>query len=402
MVEFKLKLVKFTRDAMIYVEGSKNSGNFYIIKSGKVKITRNLEVVDDPSLNMLKEGDYFGVVACMSKRPRLETATALTDTTLISVQYEQFEELIRKNNSVALKILKLYSQKLRSFDNAITRISLKKPISSNPEALFDIGVHFYNEQEYKQARYAFTQYTKFCPNSGNSPKAFEYLEKLKTKLPQAQYFTQQTPLVRKYFDQSILFCEHEPGDDVFIIQQGKIKIIKISGENEILLAVLNPGDILGEMSLIENQPRSATAVAFGDVVTLVINKQNFMIMVKNQPQIVMKIINLLSERIWIAYRQLENTAIPDPFGRAADILLIQLEKMRIECAPRKAYRFDFGTDELVDMLGLDKEKGLEAVRKLLENSNFKVQEGKVMVMDTDTLFKMVEGYRKKIRQDSLG
>lgn len=401
MSEFKLKLEKFNKGSMIYVEGSKNVDNFYIIKSGKVKITRNIEITDDQSQIYLKEGDYFGVVSCMSKRPRLESVTALSDVLLISVRYEQFEELIRRNNTVALKILKLYSQRLRTFDDAIARITLKKPVTSDPEALFNIGLYYYNQGELKQARYAFTKFTKYCPKSVNIEKAYQYLNELNEKLKDLKEYIQETPLLRHYFDKSILFCEHEPGEDVFIIQEGKIKITKIVGDQEVLLAVLNPGDILGEMALIENRPRSATAIAFGDTKTLVINKQNFMIMVQNKPQIVMKIIYLLSERIWIAYRQLENTAIPDPFGRLVDILLIQLEKKRVEIAPRKSYQFDFGPDELLRMAGLEKDRGYEHLRKLLEDSNFKLEDGKIVVVDTDVLVKQVESYRKKIKQEPI-
>ncbi len=401
MNEFKLKLEKFRKGAMIYVEGSKNIDNFYIIKSGKVKITRNIEITDDQSQIYLKEGDYFGVISCMSKRPRLETVTALTDVILISVRYDQFEELIRRNNTVALKILKLYSKRLRTFDDAIARITLKKPVTSNLEALYNIGLYYYNQQEYKQARYAFTKFTKYCSNSSNISKAYQYLEEINKKLKGIKEYIQLTPLVRHYYDKSILFCEHEHGEDVFIIQDGKVKITKIVGDKEVLLAVLNPGDILGEMALIEDRPRSATAIAFGDVKTLVINKQNFMIMVQNKPQIVMKIIFLLSERIWIAYRQLENTAIPDPYGRLVDILLIQIEKKRVEIAPHKSYQFDFGPDELMTMAGLEKDKGYPLVRQLLDDPTFRLEGGKIVVVDTNGLYKMVESYRKKIKRETI-
>ncbi len=401
MSEFKLKLEKFKKGAIIYVEGSKNVDNFYILKSGQVKISRNIEITDDPSQIYLKEGDYFGVISCMGKRPRLETATAMTNLLLISVQYEQFEELIRRNNKVALKIIKLYSKRLRIFDDAITRITLKKPVPSDPEELFNIGLYYNKKQEFKQARYAFTKFTKYCPNSPNTPTAYKYLEELNQKLEDVKEYIQDTPLLRNYFDKSILFCEHEPGDDVFIIQEGKIKITKVVGDNEVLLAVLNPGDILGEMALIENRPRSATAIAFGDAKTLVINKQNFMVMVQNRPQIVMKIIYLLSERIWVAYRQIENTAIPDKFGRLADILLTQIEKKRAEIGQRKPYQFDFGIDELLTMAGMDKESGYEYARKLLEDPNFKLEDGKIVVVDTAGLYNMVESFRKKINKESI-
>ena len=48
----------------------------------------------------------------------------------------------------------------------------------------------------------------------------------------------------------------------YIIQKGQVKITKVVNDNEVMLAVLNPGDIFGEMAILENKPGSASAVAF--------------------------------------------------------------------------------------------------------------------------------------------
>jgi len=398
MANLKLKVFKANKDAIIYVEGSPNSNNFLIIKNGKAKIIREIEVVDNPNENILKSGDYFGVVSCMSRRPRLETVRALEETYLISVEYDQFLELIRQNKTVALKILKLYSKKLRYFDDAITRLSLKKPISSNPENLFIIGNYYYNHVEYREARYAFEKFLQYCPNSPNVPKAQELLNEIKPQVGDTPDYTQLTPLIRQYENKAILFCENEPGDNVFVIQEGKIKVTKIVGDQEVLLAVLNPGDIVGEMALIENKPRSATAIAMGKTKVLAINKDNFQVMVENQPQMTLKIIQLLSERIWVAYRQLENLAIPDEYGRILDLLLIQIQKKRIPIEPRKSFEFDLTADEIISMAGFDKNKGAQLIGRLLEDNNFKMENGRIVVVDIDVLEKHVEMYRKKIKK----
>ncbi|MBU1077386.1 MAG: cyclic nucleotide-binding domain-containing protein [Spirochaetes bacterium] len=399
MPELKLKVFNANKDAFVFVESSENSNNFFIIKKGKARIIREVEVTDRPEENMLSDGDYFGVVSCMGKRPRLEAVQTITDCQLISVEHEQFIDLIKKNKAVALKILKLYSKKLRAFDDAITRQSLKKPLSSNPENLFQVGLYYYNNKEFEQAAYAFEHFNKCCPHSTNVQKAYQYLSELKPKTPDYKEYEQMSALVRMYKDKRILFCENEPGGDVFIIQEGKIKITKIVGDQEVLLAVLNPGDIVGEMALIENKPRSANAIAFGDLKVLAINQANFQEMVGNQPQITLKIIQLLSERIWVAYRQLENLAIPDEFGRILDILLIQIQKRRVGIERRKSIEFDFGEDELLNMAGFDKDKGNLHIKKLLEDPNFKLVSGKITVEDVDILNNQVEHYRKKIKKD---
>ncbi len=399
MPELKLKVFRANKDAFVYVEGSETAHNFYIIKQGKAKIIREIEVTSNPEENLLSDGDYFGVVSCMGKRPRLEAVRTNVDSLLISIEHDQFVELIKKNRTVALKILKLYSKKLRTFDDAITRVSLKKPISSNPENLYDIGVYYYNGKMFEQAKYALERFNKACPHSVNIQKAYQFLNEIKPQLPDYKEYEQVTALVRKYIDKKILFCENEPGGDVFIIQEGKIKITKIVGDQEILLAVLNPGDIVGEMALIENKPRSANAIAFGELKVLAINQTNFQEMVGNQPQITLKIIQLLSERIWVAYRQLENLAIPDEYGRILDLLLIQIQKKRVVIKPRTSFEFEFGDDELLNMAGFDKEKGYVHISKLLEDPSIKLADGRIIVEDIDKLYNQVEVFRKKIKKD---
>jgi len=160
------------------------------------------------------------------------------------------------------------------------------------------------------------------------------------------------------------------------------------------LAVLKPGDIFGEMAILENKPRSATAISFGDSELLAVSKKNFEVMVKNNPMLGTKLITLLSERIWKAYRQLANILISDPLGRMYDMLLTVVEENRVLIAHNAQYTFDFGPDELIKMVGLPMDKGNLLIQKLFENKKFKLIDGKIVVTDLEELQKQVEFYKK--------
>ncbi len=127
----------------------------------------------------------------------------------------------------------------------------------------------------------------------------------------------------------MIFSENEPGTELYIIQRGVVKITKIVEDNEVLLAMLKTGDIFGEMALLENKPRSASAIANEDCSLMAVNKANFERMVQSQPQLITRLTTLLAERLWFIYKQLANTLIQDPLGRLYDALLLQLEKNRI-------------------------------------------------------------------------
>lgn len=77
----QLSFVNFKRDSYIIVEGKQNADRFFIIRSGKVRLFKEVEVVEEEGGNILGPGDFFGVVSTMSSHSQIETAQALTDCT---------------------------------------------------------------------------------------------------------------------------------------------------------------------------------------------------------------------------------------------------------------------------------------------------------------------------------
>jgi CRP-like cAMP-binding protein len=205
---------------------------------------------------------------------------------------------------------------------------------------------------------------------------------------------------RVYPKDSMIFSEGEPGEELFIIQKGSVKIAKIVDNNEVLLAVLKSGDIFGEMALLESKPRAACAVAYEECQLMAVNRANFERMVSSQPQIVARLTTLLAERIWFIYKQLANTLITDPIGRMYDALLIQLEKSRVAVS-NSPYTFDFGPKELVNMVGIPQNEGVLVLRKLMENKKIQTvkdkDKDKIHSMDVSDIVKQTEFYRKMQR-----
>jgi len=393
MAATQFKVENYMANSFIMVEGKKNASNFYIIRSGKVKISKENPVLSEEPYTILGPGDFFGVVSCMAGHARLDTAVALENVSLISVEKDMFGLLIQKNPAVAMKIIRFFSRKLRQFDSAITNLSLKTSGEEDPEHLFNIGEYYLKKRIFNHAIYAYQKYIQHCPSGYNRDKSIERLKTLKAplKFPDMPY---RAGMNRKYPDNTMLFSESEPGDELFIIQDGKVKITKIVDE-EILLAVLKAGDIFGEMALLDNKPRSASAISYGDVSVLAINKSNFEGMVQAQPQLATRLIQLLSERTWTAYRQLENLMIRNPLGRIYDTLLIQIEKQKIAIEFKKPHNFEFGSKELINMVGLSPVEGESLIVKLLEDKHIMLQEGKIISTDLAELEKTVLFFKKQ-------
>jgi CRP-like cAMP-binding protein len=390
----QLTFVNFKKDSYIIVEGKQNADRFFIIRSGKVRITKEVQVVEEEGGDILNPGDFFGVVSTMSNHSHIETAQAITDCTLISVAREQYGFLIEKNTPVAMKIIMAFSKRMRYLDEALTRLTLKNTAEGDPSHLFRVAEYYARQSQYNQAFFAYYQYLKHCPNGQHVAIAKERLGKIKP-YSKAVYLDGSTEEFNRFYPKdTMIMSEGMPGSELYIIQKGSVKITKIVDNNEVLLAVLKTGDIFGEMALLENKPRSANAVAFEDAYLLAVNKANFERMVQTQPQIVVRLTTLLSERIWFIYKQLANTLLSDPVGRMYDALLMQLEKNRVPLKSGATYTFEFGPKELVSMVGLPVNEGTLVVHKLLENSKIRLADNKLLVMDVTEIEKQTEYYRK--------
>lgn len=80
---------------------------------------------------------------------------------------------------------------------------------------------------------------------------------------------------RKFSAGEVIFNEGEAGDEAFMIVSGAVEISLTSGDKEIVLATLERGQIIGEMALIDNQPRMATAKALKDTTLTIIPQEVF-------------------------------------------------------------------------------------------------------------------------------
>jgi len=394
----QLAFVNFTKDAYIIVEGKRNADRFFIIRTGKVRLSKEVQIVAEEQGDVLGPGDFFGVVSTMSGHSHIETAQALTDVTLISVQRDQFSQLIQNNAPIAMKIILQFSKRMRYLDEALTRLTLKNIASDeNLEHLFNIGEYYSKLNQYDQAFYAYHKYTKHCPQGKNVQPAVERMKKIGPYVKNPPKNFKPGENVRSYPKDGIIFCEGEPGDELFIIQKGSVKIVKITDDNEILLAVLKSGDIFGEMALLESKPRAATIIAYEDSQLMAVNRENFQQMISSQPQLIARLTTLLAERIWLIYKQLANTQIDDPLGRMYDMLQIQIDKKKIDVNSITNFSFDFGIKELSNMVGLSPADGSLIGKKLLENRAFQILSDKIFVKDIREIAKQI-AYFKKMQQ----
>ncbi len=131
---------------------------------------------------------------------------------------------------------------------------------------------------------------------------------------------------KQYNTGEIIFCEFEPGNSFYLIQTGRVKISKVVKDKEKTMDILGVGDIFGEMAILEEQPRSATATAIEPVTVLHFDRDNFVSMMMSQPQLAFKLLVVFSKRIYDAKRRLMILLLDDIQSKISDVFLMLAEK----------------------------------------------------------------------------
>jgi len=183
---------------------------------------------------------------------------------------------------------------------------------------------------------------------------------------------------------TVLFREGEPGKEMYVLQSGRVAISKKVRDVEKVLAILGPGEFFGEMAIISNKPRNATATVEDAARLLVIDPRTFESMIRGNSEIAVRMIKKLAERLSDADAQIENLLLSDPNSRVVHHLLHLCQtRGRPE---EEGIEIDFPVRDLPRELGV----GEPAIRYLmhrLERSGLvDVQGDRVTVRDTARLF----------------
>ena len=386
----QLSFVNFRKDSYILVEGKKDNDRFYIIKSGKVRCFKS----NDPmniSVKELTVGDFIGVIPCMSSHNQIENAVAVTDVVCISVRKDQYPELIEKNTPVALKIIKTFANRMRALNETLTQLAFKNVSLETTEHIFEVAEYYDLARKYDIAAYAYYRYLKECPQGINFDAAKKRLSSLKNST-NAVHFEPTSDLTRFYPKGTMIFSESQNGPDMFVIQEGQVSISKVVDGKEVVLAVLSRGDMFGEMALLENKLRSASAIAHEDCKLMVINRLNFDQMVCSQPQLIARLTTTLSERMWATYRQLDNTNLKDSYQKLIDMLSLQIEKIHKYSG---SYKTELTIEDLVNMCAIPKNQQASVKFQFYENAPVKFIENKIFIPDCLEILKQAAIYRKQ-------
>ena len=184
---------------------------------------------------------------------------------------------------------------------------------------------------------------------------------------------------RSYPRGRTIVSEGEPSQSMYILLAGRAKVQRSDSEGkEVILAVLGSGEFFGEMSLIDDAPRSASVVTLETCEFMAVSKDAFKAMLQQSPEVSMALMRGLVRRLREADQKIETLALLDVYGRVARVLLdfseiIDGERVVKNKLPRQ---------EIAKMIGASREM-VSRVMKGLELDGFivPIPEGRLVLRE---------------------
>jgi CRP/FNR family cyclic AMP-dependent transcriptional regulator len=167
---------------------------------------------------------------------------------------------------------------------------------------------------------------------------------------------------RRVFDagRNVLTME-QPGEAVYIILYGTVKIHIEQSERDVILSILGAGDLLGEMSLIDSVGRSASAVTLEDSLMLWMDKITFNYILDNFTPVARNLVRILSARVRLSDQLIQALATLDVNGRVARQLLAFAEKYGHQKNGATQIRIVLRQGDIADLVGASRKRVNQAM-----------------------------------------
>lgn len=179
-----------------------------------------------------------------------------------------------------------------------------------------------------------------------------------------------------------IYVEGSEADDCFLLQEGRVRLVKKIRSTERSLTVLKPGDLFGEDALLQRTHRTASALALTDCSVLALDRATFGVLLSSNPEVGSRLVEQLVRRLRNAEEQLENAMLRDQPSRVVNTLL----RLTAGVEPESdGYVLQVSPLELSSRVGLDVDAVKKSVQQLRDGGYLRIVEEKIILPDLDAL-----------------
>ena len=184
----------------------------------------------------------------------------------------------------------------------------------------------------------------------------------------------------------ILFSEGEPGEKLYLIESGKIKLSHTASDGrESIIAVLGAGEMLGELSLFDPGPRTATAIAVTNTKVVSLSHEALLPWLVGRPDLAVSLLAALARRLRRTNEALADLVFSDVPGRVAKALLELGAKFGEESPDGLVVHHELTQEELAQLVGASRETVNKALADFSQRGWVRIEQRSVTLLDVDRL-----------------
>lgn len=190
-------------------------------------------------------------------------------------------------------------------------------------------------------------------------------------------------MIRDHYPKgTIIFLESDEGDSLFIIQNGRVKISRISEDGgEVILAILKDGDFFGEMSILDGQLRSANVMAIEDSDILALRREEFMKLLIHHPEISIQLLKELAHRIRQSDSQIKSLSLLDASSRVAAAIVQLAEETGV--ISKKSVKVSYlpSQQDLANIAGTSRETISRTLNQFIKEGLISREKNDIIIED---------------------
>ena len=193
-------------------------------------------------------------------------------------------------------------------------------------------------------------------------------------------YISQKMIARHYETGKFIFLEDSEGEQCFFVVQGSVKVTRLSKDGrEVILAMLNEGEFFGEMALLDGESRSANVIALEETEVLTLNREDFLVVLHDYPQIAIQLLKEMAHRLRKSDRQIASLSLSDAEKRIALCIIRFADEQGVirrgqVSIPRVPIQQD-----IANMAGTSRETVSRAIN-LLEKEHFIKRQGRELLI----------------------
>lgn len=207
-------------------------------------------------------------------------------------------------------------------------------------------------------------------------------------------FSSFSRFAKIYEKGDVIFSEFEKGDTFYLIQSGQVQLVKIVNGIEKNLDILKASEIFGEMAILENSPRSATAIALDQVKVLEFNKENFEVLMTGNPAIAMKLLKLFVKRIYTQKRRFMVLTLGDLQARVGDVFIMLYQTMQTS-GHGETVEIAVTKEDVAHWAGLPVDIVQDELNKFVDQRKIEIYDDRIIVKNIIELERFVNSKRRK-------